>query len=169
MAHTVRAAPPARRTRGTVRAALLINAPPDVVFQAMTHCDEAMRYVPHLRACRELPQSTDPDTRFIEHVIDFGWYAPRIDYVFRADVVPDRRIAFRQVRGDFKANEGVWELDPAGRRTLLRYRVDIDPPGYVPTWLARASLSRELPRLLSQLRSHCEFEQRQRLQANILP
>jgi hypothetical protein len=78
--------------------------------------------------------------------------------VFRADFVPDRRIAFRQVSGDFKANQGVWEFEPSGRRTLLRYRVEIDPPGYIPDWLARSSFKRELPRMLTQLRRHCESE-----------
>jgi hypothetical protein len=81
----------------------------------------------------------------------------------------DRSIAFRQVRGDFKANRGIWEFEPAGLRTLLRYRVEIDPPGYVPNWLARSSFKRELPRMLAQLRQHCESEQRDRTHANIFP
>lgn len=155
--------------RGTVRAAMMINAPPDVVFQAMTNCDDAMRYVPHLRACRVLPQSAGSDTRFVEHEIDFGWYAPRLSYVFRADFVTDRSIAFRQVRGDFKSNHGVWEFEPAGSRTLLRYRVEIDPPAYVPGWLARSTFRRDLPRMLTQLKRHCESEQREATHANIFP
>lgn len=165
----IRASLDASQRRGTVRAAMLINAPPDVVFQALTNCDDAMKYVPHLRACRELPQSAGSDFRLVEHEIDFGWYAPRLSYVFRADFVPDRSIAFRQVRGDFKANHGVWEFEPAGLRTLLRYRVEIDPPGYVPNWLARSSFKRELPRMLAQLKQHCESEQRDRTHANIFP
>jgi len=165
----IRASLDASQRRGTVRAAMLINAPPDVVFQAMTNCDDAMKYVPHLRACRELPQSAGVDSRLVEHEIDFGWYAPRLSYVFRADFVPDRSITFRQVRGDFKANRGVWEFEPAGLRTLLRYEVEIDPPGYVPNWLARSSFKRELPRMLAQLRQHCESEQRDRTHANIFP
>ncbi len=158
--------------RGTVRAAMLVNATPDVVFQAMTSCAEAMKYVPHLRRCRVLPQSDEAGARFVEHEIDFGWYAPKLSYVFRADVVTDRRIAFRQVRGDFRTNRGVWEFEPHdgnGARTLLRYRVEIDPPGYVPNWLARSTFRRELPLMLSQLKKHCEAEQGLRTHANNLP
>lgn len=165
----IRASLDAVQRRGTVRAALLINAPPDVVFQAMNSCAEALKYVPHLRACRVLPPSGDATVRFIEHEIDFGWYAPRTVYVFRADLVVDRSIAFRQVSGDFKANQGIWEFEPAGTRTLLRYRVQIDPPGYVPNWLARSTFKRELPRLLADLRKHCESQQRLRTHANIFP
>jgi ribosome-associated toxin RatA of RatAB toxin-antitoxin module len=166
----IRASLDAAQRGGTVRAAMLIDAPPEVVFQAMTHCDDAMRYVPHLRACRVLPQSIAPGTHLVEHEIDFGWYAPRLNYVFRADVVTDRSIAFRQVRGDFKANQGVWEFEPEpgnGGRTLLRYRVEIDPPAYVPSWLARSIFKRDLPRMLAQLRRHCEAGQQGETHANI--
>ena len=156
------------RRRGTVRAALLIDAPTDVVFQAMTRCEQAMEYVPHLHRCRVLPQP-DESTRLVEHEVDLGWFAPRLRYTFRADLVTDRRITFRQVHGDFKANQGVWEFEPAGERTLLRYRVEIDPPAYVPDWLARATFERKLPKMLTDLRRHCEAEQRQRTQANIFP
>lgn len=157
--------------RGTVRAAMMVNAAPDVVFKAMTSCADALKYVPHLRRCRLLPQAADAGTRLVEHEIDFGWYAPRIEYVFQADVIPDRRIAFHQVHGDFKTNEGVWEFEPqaGGARTLVRYRVRIDPPGYVPNWLARSTFRRELPQMLAQLKRHCEAEQGRGARANNLP
>jgi ribosome-associated toxin RatA of RatAB toxin-antitoxin module len=155
--------------RGTVRAALLIEAPPAVVFQAMTQCADALRFVPHLRSCRSVLQPGEPGISLVEHEVDFGWYAPRVKYVFRADVVVDQSITFRQVSGDFKANEGIWEFEPAGDHTLVRYRVRIDPPGYVPTWLARATFRRDLPRMLTNLKQHCEAVQLLRVQANTVP
>ena len=85
---------PAQR-RGTVRAALLIDATPAVVFQAMTQCADALKFVPHLRACRSVPEPGDPGIRLVEHEVDFGWYAPRLKYVFRADVVANQSIAFQ--------------------------------------------------------------------------
>ena len=157
--------------RGTVRAAMLIDAPPAVVFEMMTRCVDAMKYVPHLRQCRIREQAADMSWELVEHEIDFGWYSPRIQYVLRADFVTDQSISFHQVSGDFKANHGIWELEPAdaGNRTLLRYRVVIDPPGYVPTWLARSTFKRELPQMLTALRRHCEAEQTHRVHANAYP
>ena len=166
----IRASLEADGRRGTVRAAMLIDAPPAVVFQVMTRCADALRYVPHLRLCRVRDSAPDMSWELVEHEIDFGWYAPRVRYVFRADFVADRSITFRQVTGDFKANEGVWEFEPEGtERTLLRYRVRMDPPGYVPNWLARSTFKRELPQMLAGLRRHCEAEQALRSQANISP
>jgi ribosome-associated toxin RatA of RatAB toxin-antitoxin module len=153
--------------RGTVHAAMLVDAPPDVVFQAMSRCEEALRYVPHLRTCRVRSQSADGRQRLVEQEVDLGWFTPRLKYTFRADLVTDRSIAFRQVSGDFNVNEGLWEFEPAAGGTLLRYRVTIDPPGYVPNWVARSTLHRSLPRMMADLRRHCEAEQVLRAQANI--
>jgi len=167
----IRATLDASARRGTVRAAMLIDAPPAVVFESMTRCADAVRYVPHLRLCRVRDRAADGSWALVEQEIDFGWYAPRLRYVFRADFVTNQSIAFRQVSGDFKANEGVWEFEPAGdgARTLLRYRVYIDPPGYVPNWLARSTFKRELPQMLVDLRRFCEAEQELRAQANTNP
>jgi ribosome-associated toxin RatA of RatAB toxin-antitoxin module len=157
--------------RGTVRAAMLIDAPPAVVFEMMTRCSDALKYVPHLKLCKIREHAPDMSWELVEHEIDLGWYSPRIQYVLRADIVADQSITFRQVSGDFKANHGKWELEPAdtGNRTLLRYRVYLDPPGYVPTWLARSTFKRELPQMLTDLRRHCEAEQALRVNARTGP
>jgi ribosome-associated toxin RatA of RatAB toxin-antitoxin module len=167
----IRATLDAGQRRGTVRAAMLIDAPPDVVFQMMTSCSDALQYVPHLRICKVRDRAADLSWELVEQELDFGWYAPRLQYVFRADIVTDRSITFHQVSGDFKANQGIWEFEPAGsgEHTLLRYRVYMDPPGYVPNWLARSTFKRELPKMLADLRRHCEAEQLLRAQANIAP
>jgi uncharacterized membrane protein len=164
----IRAALDAGQRRGTVRAAVQIDAPPSVVFQVMETCADAVRYVPHLRVCRVRDRAPDGSSQLVEQEIDFGWYAPRLKWVFRAEFVKDESITFRQVAGDFKQNYGVWEFEAldAGARTLLRYRATIDPPGYVPNWLARSTFKRELPQMLKDLRIRCEAEQVLRTQAD---
>jgi ribosome-associated toxin RatA of RatAB toxin-antitoxin module len=150
---------------GTVVAELVIRAPADTVFAAMSRCTDALKYLPHLRHCREWPG--DEGSLLVEHEVDFGWYAPRIRYVFRAELDPGRRISFRQVQGDFTVNEGVWELEPTEGGTRVRYRARVEAPSYIPGWLARAALTREFPRMLSELRRLCEDRQRLTAQANI--
>ena len=157
--------------RGTVRAAVRIEAPPDVVFQMMIRCADALQYVPHLRACEVRDRAADDSWLLVKQEIDFGWYAPRVNWTFRAELATDRSIRFRQVSGDFKANEGTWELEPTpdGATTLLLYRAYIDPPGFVPSWLARSTFRRELPQMLKDLRRHCEAEQTLRAAAGDSP
>lgn len=167
----IRAALDDSERRGTVRAAIRIDAPPHMVFRMMTRCEDAMQYVPHIRLCRVRDRAPDGSWELVEHEIDFGWYAPRIRYVFRADLVADRSITFKQVSGDFKANEGRWELQPQddGAHTLLLYRAYIDPPGFMPNWLARSTFKREMPRMLTNLRQRCEAEQSLRARAEGVP
>jgi len=157
--------------RGTVRAAVRIEAPPDIVFDMMIRCADALQYVPHLRSCEVRDRAADDSWLLVEQEIDFGWYAPRVNWTFRAELAPDRSIRFRQVSGDFKANEGTWELEPTpdGATTLLLYRAYIDPPGFVPSWLARSTFRRELPQMLKDLRRHCEAEQTLRAAAGASP
>ena len=164
----IRAALDNSERRGTVRAAIRIDAPPHVVFRMMMNCADAMQYVPHLRLCRVRDRAPDDSWQLVEHEIDFGWYAPRIRYVFRAELAADRGITFKQVSGDFKANEGRWELQgqDEGARTLLLYRAYIDPPGFMPNWLARSTFKREMPQMLTNLRQRCEVEQSLRARAD---
>jgi ribosome-associated toxin RatA of RatAB toxin-antitoxin module len=160
----IRSSLDANERKGTVRAAMIVDAPPAIVFEKMTRCEDALGYVPHMKRCRVREQAADGTWLLVEHKIDFGWYSPAIEYVFRADLVADRSIAFHQVSGDFKTNEGIWDFEPMdeGARTLLRYRVTIDPPGFVPNWLARSTFKRELPELLRNLRGVCEAERLRR-------
>jgi ribosome-associated toxin RatA of RatAB toxin-antitoxin module len=164
----VRASLDASQRRGTVRAAVRIEAAPALVFQMMIRCVDALQYVPHLQKCQVRDHAPDQSWLLVEHEIDFGWYAPRVNWVFRADLAADRSITFRQVSGDFKANEGSWELEPTadGATTLLLYQAYIDPPGFVPNWLARSTFRRELPQMLTQLRKRCEAEQTLRAEAS---
>ena len=104
--------------RGTVRAALRIDAPPEVVYQMMLRCDDALEYVPHLRHCKVRDQAQDDSWVEVEHEIDFGWYAPRVNWTFRADLTAERRIAFRIDDAPLRVRRDVI----AGVRERLRER-----------------------------------------------
>jgi ribosome-associated toxin RatA of RatAB toxin-antitoxin module len=144
--------------RNEVRAAVRVAASPAILFRIMTDCAEALNFVPHLQHCAVLESSPDRSWQLIEQRLDYGWYAPALDYVIRAEYVADRTVSMRQVRGDFLVNEGRWELEPLadGIHTLLTYQIRAVPPSYVPTWLQRRSLVRELPTMLRILRSRAE-------------
>lgn len=144
--------------RGAVRAAVRIEAPASSVYAAMTNCDVALQFVPHLRECVVVDRDPQGRSEVISHVSDVGWFMPESRYTFRADYDPPTSIDFRHVSGDFRENEGRWELVPvdSGRATIVTYRVRVIPSIPVPQWAVRRVLKRELPRLLRALRDHCE-------------
>ena len=145
-------------TGGSVRAAVRIDAPAEHVFRTMTDCSRALRYVPHLERCKVLETAPDGSWQIIEHEIDFGWFVRRMRYVFRAVYTPFEQIRFTHIRGDFRVNEGIWELRPTrdGAGTLVMYRAHAVPRFYVPRWLMRATMKRDLPALMTALRAECE-------------
>jgi uncharacterized protein YndB with AHSA1/START domain len=150
----------ASQTEGDILAAIQIAAPAERIFRTMTDCREALEFVPHLEVCRVLESAPDGSWQIVEHAADFGWYVPRTDYVFRADYEPYRRIRFEQVRGDLRENRGVWEMRPLSEgdpgTTILTYRVRVVPRFFVPRWMVRSSLRRDLPLRLGALRERCE-------------
>jgi uncharacterized protein YndB with AHSA1/START domain len=152
--------PPTARDHaaGSFRAAIEIHAPAERVFRTMTDCAQALKFVPHLIHCEVLETAPDGSWQTIEHVVDYGWYRPRASYVFRAAYEPFERIRFSSVRGDFRENEGVWELFARGdgAATVVTYRAEVAARFYVPRWMILASLKRDLPALMQGLRALCE-------------
>src|SRR5688572_8839588 len=72
------------RMAADVRAAVQVRAPPETVFRTLTDCSRALRFVPHLKRCAVVDTAPDESWQEVEHQIDYGWLAPRADYVFRA-------------------------------------------------------------------------------------
>lgn len=148
----------ADRATGDVRAAVQIRATPERVFHTLTDCSEALRFIPHLRHCSVLETAPDGSWQIVEQRLDYGWFMPNAQTVFRADYEPYRRVRISNVRGDFRENRGVWEFLPTadGTATIVSYRLNIVPRVYVPRWMMRSTLKRDLPDLMNGLRARVE-------------
>jgi uncharacterized protein YndB with AHSA1/START domain len=148
------------RSTGNVRAAVQVRAPPERVFRTLTDCAEALRFVPHLRHCAVLETAPDASWQVVEQQIDYGWFMPHAYYVFRAEYERFERIRFTHVRGDFRENRGAWSFRPTpdGKATIVTYQVHVIPRFFVPRWLMRSTLRRDLPELMNGLRTRAEME-----------
>jgi uncharacterized membrane protein len=155
-----RAAPAGKPAEATL-AAVKVAATPEAVFAVLTDCAAAPRWMPHLVECRVLETDAARSTELIAHRVHYGWFAPRIDYVFRVHLRDPRRIAFENVSGDLAQNDGVWALDTAvdGHSTIVTYSVRTRPRFYVPQWLYRRAVRAELPDMLRALRRQAESAQ----------
>ena len=146
------------RPAGDIRAAVQVRAPAERIFRALTDCAEVLAYVPHLERCVVLETAPDGSWQVVEHHIHYGWFMPDAYYVIRADYEGFARIRFSNVRGDFRENRGEWALQPTGdgQAIIVTYRVKVVPRFYVPRWLIRSALKRDLPELMRALRAHAE-------------
>ena len=146
------------RLAADIRAAVLVSATPEQVFRTLTDCAQALRFVPHLKRCAVLDTAPDGSWQNVEQQVDYGWLAPRAQYVFHADYERFERIRFSTLRGDFRENRGVWVFRPVkdGKATLVTYEARVAPAFYVPRWMMRNMLKRDLPDLMRGLRTHSE-------------
>lgn len=146
------------RAAADIRAAIKIRATPEQVFRTITDCSRALRFVPHLKRCAVLDAAPDGHWQNVEQQVDYGWLAPRANYVFHAEYEKFGRIRFSNLRGDFHENRGLWIFRPLddGRSTLVTYEARVVPAFYVPRWMMRNMLKRDLPDLMRGLRTHAE-------------
>ena len=141
-----------------VRAAVEVSATPEQVFRTLTDCSQALHFVPHLKRCVVLESAPDGSWQNVEQQVDYGWLAPRANYVFHAEYQRFEQISFSNLRGDFRENRGLWTFTALEQRqsTLVTYEARLVPSFYVPRWMMRNMLKRDLPDLMRGLRAHAE-------------
>lgn len=147
---------------GTATASVRIHAPREVVWSLITSCAEAVHLVPGLDSCDVLETAPDRSWQRIRHVLHYSWYVPRLTYEIRASYAYPSRISIERISGDLRILRGSWELQSDADYTIAHYAVDLAPGFWVPHWIVRAALRRDLPKMLRALRSRAETVQAQK-------
>jgi len=138
---------------GMVEGRILIPASPERVWSVVVNPNEfANKIQKHLRTVRVVREN--PKTSVLDCQVEVISFLPRINYVVESFYEPCRKIDFRRVGGSLRDFRGQWLLEPAdnGRKTLVTYAMYIDPGFFVPQWIMRAGLRRELPQTLSGIK-----------------
>jgi hypothetical protein len=144
---------------GSANATVRVHARREVVWSLITSCAEALHLVPGLVACDVMDTAPDLSWQRIRHVMDYSWYAPKLTYEIRASYNPPSRVAIERISGDLRVLRGSWALQSDGADTIAHYAVDLAPGFWVPHWIVRAALRRDLPKMLRALRARAEFLQ----------
>ena len=144
---------------GSASALVRVHARREVVWSLITSCAAAVHLVPGLVACDVMETAPDRSWQRIRHVMDYSWYAPRLTYEIRASYDPPARVSIERISGDLRLLRGSWALQSDGGDTIAHYVVDLAPGFWVPHWIVRAALRRDLPKMLRALRARAEFVQ----------
>jgi Polyketide cyclase / dehydrase and lipid transport len=147
---------------GSASATVRIHAHREVVWSLITSCAEALHLVPGLVTCDVLETASDLSWQRIRHVLDYSWYVPKLSYEIRASYDRPTRVSIERVSGDLRVLRGSWVLQGDGDYTIAHYAVDLAPGFWVPRWIVRAALRRDLPKMLRALRARAEFVQKQK-------
>lgn len=128
---------------GSVSASIDIGAPPAAVWSALTDCAGAARYMPKLISCRIVEKGPGGRWEIREHKIRGPVFHPVMTSQFRADLDPERSLAFHRTGGDWKRSEGEWRLSPldGGKATHVTYKISAAVSGPVPSGMLRSSIA----------------------------
>ena len=140
---------------GHIEAAIEIAASPHRVWQVMTDCARAARFVAGLKSCRVLQRGPADSWDIREHRSKWLSILPETVSVFRSDYVTDKEIKFERVSGSLRFLKGSWRLEPlnGGARTRLFYSVRVGISAPVPGFMIRSAIEADVPKLLQALRA----------------
>jgi hypothetical protein len=141
---------------GSASATVRIHASRETVWALITSCPESVRMVPGLEICDVLETAQDQSWQKIRHVMNYSWYVPKLTYVIRATYDRPTMVTIERISGDLRTLQGSWELKSDGDYTIAHYTVDLAPGFWVPNWIVRTVLRKDLPKMLRALRSRAE-------------
>jgi Polyketide cyclase / dehydrase and lipid transport len=147
--------------RGIANAMVRIHARREVVWLLIKSCGESVKLVPGLVSCKVLETAPDRSWQIIRHVLDYSWFVPKLTYEIRATYDYPAQVSIERISGDLSVLKGSWKLQSDGDYTIAHYQVELAPGFWVPHWLVKLALRRDLPKMLSALRARAESVQEQ--------
>jgi hypothetical protein len=140
-----------------VRVAAEVDARPAAIWDVLKACEVAPEYVPNVVSCRKLEELDGGRADLFVQTVKAIFFLPSFEHVFRLDYTPYTRIDVHRVSGPIAHMEGSWFLLPQDNgRTLLVYELALDPGMPIPRFLVRATLKRDLPKVVLAVRERAE-------------
>ena len=140
-----------------VKVAIKVAAPPQAIWDVLTACQIAPEYVPNVVSCRSLQKVDDGRAELFVQTVKPAFFLPSFEHVFRLDYEPYERIGVHRVSGPLARMDGDWWLLPQADGTiLLVYELAVDPGLPVPRFFVRATMKRDIPKILTAVRERAE-------------
>ena len=143
---------------GKASAVVRIHARREIVWPLITSCKEAVTLVPGLVGCEVLETGPNGAWQRIRHVLNYSWYVPKLTYELLATYDKPTHVSVERTSGDLKTVKVTWTLRSDGNDTVAQYSVELAPGFWVPHWMVRVALRRDLPKMLRALRARAEAE-----------
>ena len=147
----------ARRFRGRIRAAVLVEAPPQSIWTVLSDCESAPAYLDNVQSCELVETLDGGQAQVFRQRAKLRWFMPSFEHEFRLDYEPYDRMRVTRVSGPFEQLDGVWWLvpDTAGRTRVI-YRLDIEPGPLIPRFLLSRPLRRDILNAMRAVRERSE-------------
>jgi ribosome-associated toxin RatA of RatAB toxin-antitoxin module len=141
----------------SVKLAAEVDAPPPAIWDVLRACEISPEYVPNVVSCTKLEEVDDGRAELFVQTVKPVFFMPTFEHVFRLDYTPYSRIDVSRVSGPIEHMQGSWWLLPQDNgRILLVYELALDPGMPIPRFMVRATLKRDLPKVVAAVRDRAE-------------
>ena len=134
-----------------------LDVPPKKVWAIVSDCSKYKGRLPRVAAAKLL--SKDGNKFTCEVTIEMPFPLSNLTAVTEAvHEESDKGMArrWKLVRGDYKVNEGSWEVKPAdaaGATSFVTYTVHAEPNSAIPSAIREAAQKKALPDLMARVRT----------------
>ncbi len=140
-----------------VKLAAEVDAPATAIWDVLKACEISPEYVPDIQSCKKLEELDGGRADLFVQTIKPIFFLPTFEHVFRLDYTPYTRIDVNRVSGPIAHLHGTWWLVPEDNgRILLVYEFELDPGMPIPRFMVRATLRRDLPKVITAVRERAE-------------
>ena len=135
----------------------VMELPPQKIWQIVSDCAHYKDHMPRVAASKLV--SHDGNKFTCEVTIAMPFPLSNLTAVTEAVHEESEKGMARRwklVRGDYKVNEGSWEvrpLDKSGTSSLVIYNVHAEPNTAVPDWIRESAQKKALPEMIERVRA----------------
>jgi hypothetical protein len=140
-----------------MRFAVKVEAPVTALWDVLKDCPRSAEYTPNIVSCRSLEILDDGRAELFTQTIKIAFFVPAFEHVFRLSYDPYTHIGVHRVSGPIDVLDGNWWLLPQeGGSVLLVNELAIDIGLPIPRFLVRATMRREVPKMLTGIRDRAQ-------------
>ena len=140
-----------------MRFAVKVAAPVPMLWDVLKDCPRSAEYTPNIVSCRSLEILDGGRAELFTQTIKIAFFVPSFEHVFRLSYDPYTHIGVHRVSGPIDVLDCNWWLVPQTDGSVLlvnELAIDIGLP--VPRFLVRATMRREVPKMLTGIRDRAQ-------------
>lgn len=136
----------------------VVDAPPPEVWEVVSDCDQFAHRLPWVKHARQLKRVGNQVT--CTTTVDMPFPFSDLTATTRATHEQKGGAFTRRwklLKGDYHFNTGSWTVQPFGgdgSRSLLTYKLHVDPKTSVPRWLREKAERSVIPKLIEAVRKY---------------
>ncbi len=134
----------------------VFDVPPKKIWQIVSDCARYKDHLPRVAASELVKKAGNVYTCKVTFAMPFPFSnLTGVTEGVHEESEQGMTRRWKLVSGDYKYNEGSWEVKPAdkaGKSSLLVYTIHAEPKSSIPDWIRESAQKKALPEMLERVR-----------------